>query len=80
MAWLLLAVIAEKSLMPLISFPLVLFPPMPVGHPYWYRGSRDCHNFIQRPVTFELATISRAAWICVGGTIGLILGERFPSS
>ena len=33
-AWLLLAVIAEKSLMPLVSFPVILIYAMPVAIPF----------------------------------------------
>jgi hypothetical protein len=78
-AWLLLAVVAEKSLMPLISFPVIVIYAMPVAIPF---GSVAA---VVATIVFKILSLprwrppSKGAWICTGSAVGLILGEYFPS-
>jgi hypothetical protein len=77
-AWLLLAVIAEKNLMPLVSFPVVVISAMPVAIPFGTVAA------VIATILFNVLSLSswrssgRAAWICIGSTVGLILGGIFP--
>ena len=78
LAWLLLAVIAEKSLMPLISFPVMVIYAMPVAIPFGTVAA------VIATILFRVLSLSswrssgRGAWICTGTTVGLILGGIFP--
>ena len=76
-AWLLLAVIAEKSLMPLLSFPFILIFAMPLAIPFGTVAA------VIATILFKILSVSswrssgRAAWICIGSSGGLILGGIF---
>jgi hypothetical protein len=78
MAWLLLAVIAEKSLMPLITFPVVFISAIPVAIPIGTVAA------VIATILFKALSLStwrssgRVAWICIGSTVGLILGGMCP--
>lgn len=78
MAWLLLAVIAEKSLMPLISFPVVFISAMPVAIPFGTVAAviaTILFNILSLP---SWRSLSKGAWVCIGSTVGLTLGGIFP--
>jgi hypothetical protein len=78
LAWLLLAVIAEKSLMPLISFPVIVIYAMPVAIPFGTVAA------VIATILFRILSLSswrssgKGAWICTGTAVGLILGGVFP--
>lgn len=78
-AWLLLGVAAEKSLMPLISFPVVvIYYALPVTIPFGTAAA------VIATMLFKLLSLPRwrpsgkGAWICTGSVIGLLLGGTFP--
>ena len=76
--WLLLAVIAEESLKPLISFPVVLIYAMPVAIPFGTVAAvfaTILFNVLSLP---SWRSSSKGAWIFIGSAVGLALGGLFP--
>jgi hypothetical protein len=78
LAWLFLAVIAEKSLMPLISFPVVLIYAMPAAIPFGTVAAVIATSVFKILSLSRWRSSGRAAWICIGSTVGFILGAVFP--
>jgi hypothetical protein len=70
--------IAEKSLMPLISFPVVLISAMPVVIPFGTVAAVIATILFRILSLSSWRSSSRVAWICIGSAVGLILGGIFP--
>jgi hypothetical protein len=71
-------VIAEQSLKPLVSFPVVLIYAMPMAIPFGTVAA------VFATILFNVLSLpswrpsSKGAWIFIGSAVGLLLGGLFP--
>ena len=76
--WLLLAVIAEASLMPLISLPVVFISAMPIVIPFGTVAAVIAALLFKVLSLPSWRSFCKGVWIFTGSAVGGILGGTFP--
>lgn len=74
-AWLSLAVIAEKSLVPLITFPVVLISAIPLAIPFGSGAAVIATILFNR---MSRGRSSKGTWALIGSVAGVVTGSMLP--